>query len=172
MLSLQFVERYNQKNENLLPVVTHVRKVAASPPKIGRWIVDDTESSSDDDDSPQVANMADTYLEEWNAYINTNEVVPDGMGTVQWWGVRVISLFTESDLTSIFYSCMEAATQHGSLSRAITLLSWPPQFQVRECSHQLASRSPSDTTASTLILLRRYSASRPSSSRTSWSGRL
>ena len=51
MLSLQFVERYNQKNENLLPVVTHVRKVAASPPKIGRWIVDDTESSSDDDDS-------------------------------------------------------------------------------------------------------------------------
>ena len=67
--------------------------------------------------------MANAYLEAWNGYINTNEVVLDGMGIVQWWGVHVISLFPESDLTLIFYSCMEAATQHGSLLHAITLLS-------------------------------------------------
>ena len=32
------------------------------------------------------------WLHKWNAYLNSNEVVPEGMGMVHWWVVRGIVL--------------------------------------------------------------------------------
>ena len=29
------------------------------------------------------------WLKEWNLYLQTHEVVPEGMGIVEWWGVCV-----------------------------------------------------------------------------------
>ena len=72
---------------------TRAPKAAASLLRTGCWTIDDTDSSSDDDECLRAANPADAYLEEWNLYVNTHEAVPDGMGIVQWWGVCIITLF-------------------------------------------------------------------------------
>ena len=34
----------------------------------------------------------DPWLHEWNAYLNSNEIVPEGIGMVRWWGVCGIFL--------------------------------------------------------------------------------
>jgi hypothetical protein len=68
-----------------------VRKAAASSRKSGRQNIDDTDlSSSDDNDDndQQTSKGADTYLEEWNLYLNAHEAIPDDIGIVAWWGVR------------------------------------------------------------------------------------
>jgi len=50
--------------------------------------VDDTDSEADDDDAATPQGTADPWLQEWTLYKTTHEVVPDGMGIVEWWGVR------------------------------------------------------------------------------------
>ena len=94
-LLLKFVERYTARNAGGQSQIERVRKVAASPPKIGRRNIDDTDSchsSSDDESYSQVSSTADAYLEEWNLYLNTNEIVPDDIGIIGWWGVRCVLL--------------------------------------------------------------------------------
>jgi hypothetical protein len=127
--SHKFVERYNERNKAQAPAA-RVRKIAASPPpKLGRrqWNVDDTDSSSDDEDRPQVTNAVDPYLEEWSLYLNTNEAVPDDMGIVQWWGVRTLSLFPVSvshrgsvvvwrPLSDMALTCARLSFHHGLIS--------------------------------------------------------
>lgn len=53
-------------------------------PKVGFWTIDDTDSSSDDEDHPKAMSAIDPYLEEWNLYLNTNEAVLDDVEIVQW----------------------------------------------------------------------------------------
>jgi hypothetical protein len=83
----KFVERFNEQNKKCQPQATskHVRKKVQSI-KRRHENIDDTDSSSDDDDCQQVANTANTSLEEWKLYLNTHEVVPDDIGIVRWWG--------------------------------------------------------------------------------------
>jgi hypothetical protein len=87
-LPLKFVERYNMRNAKEQDQVKCVCKVTVSPPKLGCWNINDTNLSSDDEDYPQASNTVNTYLEEWNLYLNMNEVVPDNIRIVGWWGVR------------------------------------------------------------------------------------
>ena len=48
--------------------------------------IDDTDSESDDG-SNKAVDPSRPWLDEWNMYFNTHEVVPEGMGIVRWWGV-------------------------------------------------------------------------------------
>jgi hypothetical protein len=55
--------------------------------------IDDTDSESDEDGDP-----GSPWLNEWTTYLNSNEVIPEGMGMVQWWGVRVFFLLRQVGL--------------------------------------------------------------------------
>ena len=89
-ISLKFVEHYNERNRKAQPKTPYVRKAAPSA-KLGRHRnIDDTDSSSDNEDYQQVINKGNAYLDEWSLYLNTHEVVPDDMGIVRWWGVRCV----------------------------------------------------------------------------------
>ena len=87
MFSLKFVERFKARNADKKDQVERVRKVAAPRSKHGHRNVDDTDSSLDDEDYPEASSTVN-YLEEFNLYLNTNEIVPDDIGIVSWWGVR------------------------------------------------------------------------------------
>ena len=67
--------------------------MAVPPPELGHWNIDDTDSSSDDKDYLQASSTVNAYLEEWNLYLNMNEVVLDDIGIVGWWGVCCMLLF-------------------------------------------------------------------------------
>jgi hypothetical protein len=124
---LKFVERYERNNQQQ-PHTTRVCKAAVLPPKLGHRYTDDSDLSSDESDCQQATNVGNTYMEEWKLYLNTNEVVPDDMRIVRWWGVGLTSFFSEFDLTSVFSSYMAAAIRHGSHLHVTTFQSWHPLF--------------------------------------------
>jgi hypothetical protein len=43
--------------------------------------------SESDNNSNNLIDPNRPWLDKWNTYVNTNEVVPEGMGIVHWWGV-------------------------------------------------------------------------------------
>jgi hypothetical protein len=53
---------------------------------MSRLNIDDTDSENNDD-SDETIDLSRPWLNEWNAYFNTHDVVPEGMGVVRWWGV-------------------------------------------------------------------------------------
>lgn len=87
--SYKFIECYNKRNEKVQAPVTHIHKTAPAQPKLGHWTIDDTDSSSDNEDCPKAMSAIEPYLEEWNLYLNTNEAVLDNIGIVQWWGAHI-----------------------------------------------------------------------------------
>ena len=70
------MECYNEMDKRP-PQATCVHKVAMLPQKTGHWKVDDTDSSSDEEDLRPVTNSANLSMEEWKLYLNTHEDVPD-----------------------------------------------------------------------------------------------
>ena len=100
----KFMEHYNKKTSKAQPQATCVRKAVHSPAKLG-WHrnVDDTDSSNDED-CQQAISKGDAYLEEWNLYLNTHEVVPNNIGIVRWWGVSIVIVFWCASLTPCYYS--------------------------------------------------------------------
>jgi hypothetical protein len=57
--------------------------------KSSRRNIDDTDSESEMEVGS--ADPTKPWLHEWNTYIQTHEMIPEGMGIVRWWGVS--SLF-------------------------------------------------------------------------------
>ena len=91
LILVQFIERFNDQNNKPSPEPTNTRK-APSSSKPGHRNVDDTDSESDED-CQQVVDATNSWMDEWKSYLNTHEVVPDNMGIVHWWGVRIALLF-------------------------------------------------------------------------------
>ena len=56
---------------------------------------DDTDSESDEDGDP-----SRPWLDEWITYLSSHEVIPEGVGIVRWWGVRVFFLLRQIGLAS------------------------------------------------------------------------
>jgi hypothetical protein len=79
------VQRHKDLHQHAAPVSTCVRK-GASHRKKNRLNIDDTNSETDDL-SDEALDPNRPWLDEWNSYFNTHEVVPEGMGAVCWWGV-------------------------------------------------------------------------------------
>lgn len=48
----------------------------------------DSDSEGRVNDHPS-SDPSKPWLEEWNLYLQTHEVVPEGLGIVEWWGVCV-----------------------------------------------------------------------------------
>jgi hypothetical protein len=107
---IKFVERYNERIDKEQPPATRVHKAAASHPKIGHQNIDDTDSSDDNNNCQQASKTLNTYIEEWNLYLNTHEAMSDDIRIVHWWGMHLSFLFPELELTLGFYSCMVAIT--------------------------------------------------------------
>ena len=80
------MQRYEDLHRDTVPTSTHVRKGLSRRKKNRRLIVDETDSESDDHNN-EATDPSRPWLDEWTDYINTNEVVPEGMGVVCWWGV-------------------------------------------------------------------------------------
>jgi hypothetical protein len=55
-----------------------------------RWNIDDTDSDEPDDEESTLSDPSKPWLIEWNLYLQTHEVIPEGMGIVKWWGVGLI----------------------------------------------------------------------------------
>ena len=72
MFSLKFVKRYNKRNCKAQPETPYIHKAATSSAKLSRHQnINDTDSSSDDEDYRQVTNKGDAYLDEWSLHLNT-----------------------------------------------------------------------------------------------------
>ena len=68
----------------------------------------DPDSEAEEDTSGDKSDMSKSWLEEYNRYMNTHEVVALEMSIVAWWGVSLTTyLFLVSALTLIYRS-----TQH------------------------------------------------------------
>ena len=147
------MERYNEMDKRS-PQATRVHKVATLPQKTGHWKVDDTDSSSEEEDLRPVTNSANLSMEEWKLYLNTREDVPDDIGIVRWWGVRkmfTILVLGSNLIMCCYFSCTESATQHGRHLLVITWESWLRQCPVRGPSRRLESQYPSGAIALMLI---------------------
>ena len=55
----------------------------------------DTESDESDDEG-STADPSKPWLGEWNLYVQTHEVIPEGMNMVNWWGVSSILFYVDS----------------------------------------------------------------------------
>ncbi|KAF9031028.1 hypothetical protein BJ165DRAFT_870717 [Panaeolus papilionaceus] len=102
----KFIERYNQLHCKPLP--SHVSSGSSPPlisnstsrsasvsvpkPRLGKRRVN-ISNLSDDESAPDSSSSAsaEPWRSEWDSYLTTREIIPDGMGIVQWWGVRHIS---------------------------------------------------------------------------------
>jgi hypothetical protein len=87
--ALKFIKQFEELNKKSQPQATRICKTLSSS-KRGRQNIDDTDTESDDDDCQQVVNTDNCRIEEWKLYLNTHEVVPDGVGIARWWGVCVL----------------------------------------------------------------------------------
>jgi hypothetical protein len=87
---IQFIERYKLLHEATSATrqvtATHGRKSSQR----SRHNIDDTDSESEMEVAS--ADPTKSWLHEWNTYIQTHEMIPEGMGIVRWWGVS--SLFS------------------------------------------------------------------------------
>lgn len=54
--------------------------------------MDDTDSDSDLTEARQSDDPMKPWLYEWNTYLQTHEIVPEGTGLVRWWGVSDICI--------------------------------------------------------------------------------
>ena len=54
--------------------------------KTKRLNIDDTDSESDDNNN-ETSDPSRPWLDEWNSYLGIQEVIPEDMGVVRWWGV-------------------------------------------------------------------------------------
>jgi len=59
-----------------------------------RHNIDDTDSESEME--VDTVDPTKPYLHEWNTYLLTHEIIPEGMGLVRWWGVSVFWSFMTS----------------------------------------------------------------------------
>jgi hypothetical protein len=81
-----FLQRYDNLHEHAATTSTRICKPSTSNKsgqEFGRMNIDDTDSESDEDGDP-----GRPWLNEWATYLNSNEVIPEGMGMVQWWGIH------------------------------------------------------------------------------------
>jgi hypothetical protein len=83
----QFKRRYLELRGSSPSVPVPTKKPAAS--KFRRSIV----LNDEDADMPGPGELhldpSKPWLDEFNLYLNTLEVVPEGMDTIRWWGVRI-----------------------------------------------------------------------------------
>ena len=91
LILVQFIERFNDQNNKPSPEPTNTCK-APSSSKPGCCNINDTDSKSDED-CQQVVDATNSWMDEWKSYLNMHKVVPDNMGIVHWWGVRIALLF-------------------------------------------------------------------------------
>ena len=54
--------------------------------KTKRLNIDDTDSESNDNNN-ETSDPSRPWLDEWNSYLGIQEVIPEDMGVVRWWGV-------------------------------------------------------------------------------------
>ena len=54
--------------------------------KTKRLNIDDTDSESDDNNN-ETSDPSRPWLDKWNSYLGIQEVIPEDMGVVHWWGV-------------------------------------------------------------------------------------
>jgi hypothetical protein len=105
----QFTDRFYSlyKERDLSTESTHkgnLGKKASSPHKSSPHhnFDDTTEDESDDDDA--AASKPNACMDEYRLYLTTNEVIPEGMGIVRWWGVSTVHLFHLRCLLTLLYS--------------------------------------------------------------------
>jgi len=87
----KFIERYESLNQTTTiqqPSQSQSKRSFASTGKQPRQNVDDTDSEEEGHNG-EVHDAARPWFAEWNRYEKTREAVPDGMGIVRWWGVRL-----------------------------------------------------------------------------------
>ena len=125
-MSFEFIERYTSLNKTNLqrPSQSQPKSVLASTLKQRRVNMDDTDSEGEDHDGEYDAEKP--WLAEWNRYEKTREAVPESMGIVRWWGVRIHVLNSPSDTNAVI-SSTHIDTQRGRPLLETTLPLWPCQ---------------------------------------------
>jgi hypothetical protein len=121
---IQFIERFHVLQSNPSPKSPRIHK-STSARKSGRPNFDDTDSEDDRRAHKRTANPSKSWMNEWKAYINTIEDVPEDMEVVRWWGVSIYFLsafITEScvvvrlPLPNVAKSCARLPRGYGLFS--------------------------------------------------------
>ena len=71
---------------------TKAVQICRAPPthKSSQPNINNTDTKDDSDSCNAAVSSSNARMDEWKAYLNTNEDILDGMGIVHWWGVSFI----------------------------------------------------------------------------------
>lgn len=115
IVQMRFIQKYNDLRKHAATIFTHDRKPSSSNnPR--RLNIDDTDSESDEDSEDVDPDRL--WLNEWSAYLNSDEVVPEGMGTVHWWGIHGQRYPTWQSLARDYLAIMASSVSSESLCSA------------------------------------------------------
>ena len=103
MVPTKFLERFKALQSNPGAKSVRVCKVATTP-KSHHPNIDDTETEDDSDDGEMAASSGNDWMDEWTSYINAADNVPNGMGLVRWWGVRILLSYSHVSLLTNTHS--------------------------------------------------------------------
>jgi hypothetical protein len=79
------------------------RGISCGRKKSQRRNIDDTDSDSEMEVA--AGDPMKPWLHEWNTYIQTHEIIPEGMGIVRWWGVCTFFNLQQHDLITLKDEC-------------------------------------------------------------------
>jgi hypothetical protein len=87
---MKFKERYEQLQQE---DVSSAKTSATRPMKrrTTQGLLRDTDSDDSDDALHAPIPSSDPWVVEFDQYIKTNDILPEGMSIVTWWGVRTFS---------------------------------------------------------------------------------
>src|SRR6266404_1794360 len=79
--------------------------------KAGRPNINDTDSEDDRHAQKPTSIPSKTWMNEWKAYINTVEDVPEGMEVVRWWGISnfILSASIANSCVAVWLSLPDMA---------------------------------------------------------------
>lgn len=98
--ALQFKERYDKLNESNGSAPPPPRKKRKT---LGLLREDDSDSDDSDNEDDISADPTQPWLAEFQRYLDTNDIMPEEMSVVEWWGVRIIFLFPFSIFILILF---------------------------------------------------------------------
>jgi hypothetical protein len=86
----KFIERYKSLHATNNSITTGTNPRQASSKRRQNTDDTDTDESDNSDDGTVSSDPSKPWLGEWSSYIQTHEIVPEGMTMVKWWGVSSI----------------------------------------------------------------------------------
>ena len=133
----QFEARYHEINKSV-PIAARKAQKCSGLKTLLRELSSDEEHNTDSSIMPSSSEDPEKlWKREYNAYMDTVHDVPEGMSTIQWWGVCAPCFCYLSVAYVAFSTIAIDWDQFGHRLLETTFQSWPHQSQVSEHSRKV-----------------------------------